>query len=64
MPVSRARNGTAESTWPSWPQIPVSWVTSGTWRGLNQCGTRRNTEMKVTRVAQADDRARGDGGRQ
>ena len=38
----------AESTWPSWPQMPVSCVTSGTCRGENQCGTSRSTEMNVT----------------
>ena len=27
--------------------MPVSWVTSGTCRGANQCGTRRSTEMNV-----------------
>src|SRR6476469_9198176 len=47
-PASSARNGTAESTCPSWPQMPVSWVTNGTWSGLNQCGTSLSTEMNVT----------------
>ena len=28
--------------------MPVSWVTSGTRRGVNQCGTSRSTEMNVT----------------
>jgi hypothetical protein len=45
---SSARNGTAESTWPSCPQNPVSWMTSGTRRGGNQCGTSRSTEMNVS----------------
>ena len=28
--------------------MPVSCVTNGTWRGGNQCGTSRSTEMNVT----------------
>ncbi len=48
MTPSNARNGTADSTWPSWPLIPVSWVSSGTRSAGNQCGTSRRTEMKVT----------------
>ena len=47
-PVSSAKNGTAESTWPSCPQMPVSCVTRGTCSGENQCGTSRSTEMNVT----------------
>ncbi len=47
-PVRIARNGTADRTWPSWPQIPVNWATNGTRAGSNQYGTRRRTEMKVS----------------
>ncbi len=47
-PTKTARNGTADSTWPNCPQMPVNWVTSGTWPGGNQCGTNRSTEMNVT----------------
>lgn len=42
-----ARNGSAESTWPNCPQMPVSWLTSGIRRSGNQYGTSRSTEMKV-----------------
>ena len=48
MRTSSARNGSADSTWPSCPQMPVSCVTSGTRCGANQCGTSRSTEMNVT----------------
>lgn len=37
----------AESTWPSWPSMPVSWESTGTRRAGNQRGTSRSTEMKV-----------------
>ena len=40
--------------------MPVSCVTSGTCRGVNQCGTRRSTEMKVTASPRPTHRARRD----
>ena len=40
-------NGTTLKSWPSWPDMPVSWVSSGTRAGANQSGMSRITEMKV-----------------
>jgi len=46
-PARRAANGTAESTCPNCPTMPVSWVTTGTRRAGNHCGTRRSTLRNV-----------------
>ena len=40
-------NGTTLKSWPSWPDIPVSWVSSGTRTGANQIGISRITAMNV-----------------
>ncbi len=40
-------NGTTLKSWPSWPDMPVSWVSSGTRAGANQIGISRITEMNV-----------------
>ena len=40
-------NGTTLKSWPSWPDMPVSWVSSGTRAGANHSGISRMTEMNV-----------------
>ncbi len=40
-------NGTTLKSCPSCPDMPVSWVSSGTRAGANQSGISRMTEMKV-----------------
>jgi hypothetical protein len=47
-PCSSAANGSADSTCPSWPSRPVSWVISGTRRAGNQAVTTESTLMKVS----------------
>ncbi|MDI2022123.1 hypothetical protein PJL18_02652 [Paenarthrobacter nicotinovorans] len=44
---SNNANGTTLNSWPSWPHMPVNWVTRGTLAGANHRGTRRITEMNV-----------------
>ena len=45
---SNAASGTAESTCPSWPTSPVSWVITGTRRAGNHAVTTESTLMKVS----------------
>ena len=44
---SRAANGIAESTWPSWPRFPSHWLSTGTRRGGNHAFTSRSAATKV-----------------
>ena len=43
---TKAKGSTLNSC-PSWPDMPVSWVTSGTRAGANHSGISRITEIKV-----------------
>jgi hypothetical protein len=45
--ASSAASGTALRICPNCPTRPVTWVSTGTRRAGNHCGTRRNTLMKV-----------------
>ena len=45
---SSATNGTALSSWPTCPRMPVTWVITGTRRGGSQAVTSRSMLMNVT----------------